>query len=46
MTCRRVAEIGLTFLCPEPAGQIVAQGGDIDNRIKTLLDSLKIADAN
>jgi hypothetical protein len=31
---------------PEPAGQIVAQSGDIDNRIKMLLDSLKIADAN
>lgn len=41
-----VAEVDLTLLRPEPAGHIVARGGDIDNRIKTLLDSLKIPDAN
>lgn len=41
-----VAEIDLTLLRPEPAGRIVTQGGDIDNRIKTLLDSLRVPDIN
>jgi hypothetical protein len=41
-----IAEVDLTFLRPEPAGRIVTQGGDIDNRIKTLLDALKVPDAN
>ena len=37
-----VAELKITFLRPEPAGSIVIHGGDIDNRLKTLLDALKI----
>jgi hypothetical protein len=37
-----VAEINITMLRPEPPGFIVGQGGDIDNRIKTLLDSLRM----
>jgi len=39
-----VADLTITFLRPEPPGAIVTQGGDIDNRIKTLLDALKIPD--
>lgn len=37
-----VTSIHITLLRPEPPGSIVTQGGDIDNRLKTLLDSLKI----
>ena len=36
-----VTSIHITLLRPEPPGSIVTQGGDIDNRLKTLLDSLK-----
>lgn len=36
------AELDLTMLRPEAPGRIVTQGGDIDNRLKTLLDSLKM----
>jgi hypothetical protein len=37
-----VADLTITFLRPEPPGAIVTQGGDIDNRIKTFLDALKM----
>jgi hypothetical protein len=37
-----VADLTITLLRPEPPGRIVTQGGDIDNRLKTLLDSLKV----
>ena len=38
-----VAEIQLIMLRPEqPPGCIIGQGGDIDNRLKTLFDSLKM----
>ncbi len=37
-----VADLTVTLLRPGPPGAIVTQGGDIDNRIKTLLDTLKI----
>jgi len=37
-----VADLDITMLRPEPPGSIVTQGGDIDNRLKTLLDSLKM----
>lgn len=37
-----VAEINIIMLRPEPQGFIVGEGGDIDNRIKTLLDSLRM----
>lgn len=35
-----VAELHVMILRPEPAGQLLTQGGDIDNRLKTLFDSL------
>jgi hypothetical protein len=41
-----VAELDITLLRPEVPGNIITQGGDIDNRIKTLLDALKIPDKN
>jgi len=34
------AELTITYLRPEPAGKIFTGGGDIDNRLKTLMDSL------
>ena len=38
-----IAEINITFLRPEAPGCIVSSGGgDIDNRLKTLLDALRI----
>ena len=39
---RLVAELDISLLRPEPPGQLVNQGGDIDNRLKTLLDSLTV----
>lgn len=39
---RLVADLDITLLRPEPPGQLVNQGGDIDNRLKTLLDSLTV----
>jgi hypothetical protein len=42
-----VAELRIFMLRPEPPGSIVTKGGDIDNRLKTLLDALKVpAEAN
>lgn len=37
-----VAELHLVILRPEPPGSIITQGGDIDNRVKILLDVLKM----
>lgn len=37
-----VAELEITLLRPETPGGIVGQGGDIDNRLKTLFDALRI----
>ena len=37
-----VADLDITFLRPEEPGSIVTKGGDIDNRIKTLLDGLRM----
>ncbi len=37
-----VAELTISFLRPEEPGSIITQGGDIDNRIKTLLDALRM----
>lgn len=34
------AELSLTLLRPEPPGNLLTQGGDIDNRLKTLFDAL------
>jgi hypothetical protein len=33
-TFRLIAELSITFLRPEPPGQIITQCGDIDNRLK------------
>jgi hypothetical protein len=38
------AGLRITLLRPEPPGKIVTQGGDLDNRLKTLLDALKMPD--
>lgn len=35
-----VASLRITLLRPEPPGRIITQAGDIDNRLKTLLDGL------
>jgi hypothetical protein len=37
-----VADLAITLLRPEEPGKIVTQSGDIDNRLKTLLDALKV----
>lgn len=37
-----LAEVDIFMLRPEPPGSIVQQGGDIDNRLKTILDALRI----
>jgi hypothetical protein len=37
-----VAELQLTLLRPEPPGGLITQGGDIDNRLKTLFDALSM----
>ena len=33
-------ELDITFLRQQAAGQLIGDGGDIDNRVKTLLDAL------
>jgi hypothetical protein len=35
-----VAELSIALLRPEPPGKLLTQGGDIDNRLKTLFDAL------
>lgn len=37
-----IAELKIILLRPEPPGSIITQGGDIDNRLKTLFDALKV----
>ena len=37
-----VADLDITMLRPEEPGSVITQGGDIDNRLKTLLDALSI----
>jgi len=37
-----VAEIRVLFLRPGAPGQLIVHGGDLDNRIKTLLDALRV----
>lgn len=37
-----IAELDITLLRPEAPGGILTQGGDIDNRLKTLLDALRM----
>jgi hypothetical protein len=38
-----VAELIVTLLRPEPPGGLITQGGDIDNRLKTLFDALTMS---
>ena len=37
-----ICELEITLLRPEPPGAVITQGGDIDNRLKTLFDSLRM----
>lgn len=37
-----VAELSVVLLRPEAPGQLITQGGDIDNRLKTLFDALTV----
>jgi hypothetical protein len=37
-----VADLQIHLLRPEPPGSVKAQSGDLDNRMKTLLDALRI----
>lgn len=37
-----IAELDIMLLRPEPPGALITQGGDIDNRLKTLLDALRM----
>lgn len=37
-----IAELKIMLLRPEPPGSIITQSGDIDNRLKTLFDALKV----
>ncbi len=41
-----IAEMNITFLRPQEPGGLISEGGDIDNRIKTLLDALSIPNVN
>lgn len=38
------AKLHITFLRPGPPGSLLTQGGDIDNRLKTLFDALRMPD--
>jgi hypothetical protein len=41
-TAALIAELDILFLRPEAPGSIITQGGDIDNRLKTLFDALRM----
>jgi hypothetical protein len=41
-----MAELRVLMLRPGPPGQLLSQGGDIDNRLKTLFDALSIPQLN
>lgn len=40
-----VAKLSITLLRPEEPGGLITAGGDIDNRLKTLLDALSVPKA-
>ncbi len=40
------ADLDIVLLRPGPPGHILRGGGDIDNRLKTLLDALKVPEVN
>ena len=37
-----IAELEILFLRPSPPGALLRHGGDLDNRIKTLMDCLRV----
>jgi hypothetical protein len=37
-----IAEVDVLFLRHAPPGQLIGHGGDIDNRMKTLFDALRV----
>jgi len=37
-----VCDLEITLLRPEPPGSVITQSGDIDNRLKTLFDGLRM----
>lgn len=37
-----ICELRISLLKPEPPGTIITQAGDIDNRLKTLFDALRV----
>ncbi len=39
---KHVAQLEVTLLTPEEPGRTITQGGDLDNRMKTLLDALRM----
>ena len=39
---KNFAELDIIFLRPSPPGAIISSGGDIDNRLKTLFDALRM----
>ena len=41
-----VADLEILFLRPSPPGALIRHGGDLDNRIKTLMDSLRMPCVN
>lgn len=41
-----LAELSITMLRPEEPGRLITTGGDIDNRLKTLLDALSLPKHN
>jgi hypothetical protein len=41
-----IAELRIVMLRPGPPGDILSQGGDIDNRLKTLFDALTVPQPN
>jgi hypothetical protein len=40
-----ICELRIFLLKPEPPGTIITQAGDIDNRLKTLFDALRVPTA-
>jgi len=37
-----IVQLNITFLTPEEPGRAITSGGDLDNRLKTLLDALRV----
>ncbi len=37
-----ICELDILILRKEPAGKLISQGGDLDNRLKTLFDALRM----